>query len=140
MSQQEEDEVVNKQGWLWLAPEYFNQWRVFPRLFIVFYLWLCMQTALWFMGLADPTNAQAGFAGAIVSAGAAWFGLYVNSGPRIGGGVMPGYTTAPPPTTPYPETPLPDNTGNTSTRRRPKRTEVIGEMDPEDMDDGTPRG
>jgi hypothetical protein len=140
MSQQdEEDEVVNKQGWLWLAPQYFDQWRVFPRLFIVFYLWLCMQTALWFMGLADPTNAQAGFAGAIVSAGAAWFGLYVNSGPPRGG--MTGYTTAPPPAAPYPETPLPDNTGTTSTRRRPKRTEEpIGEMGPEDMDDGTPRG
>jgi hypothetical protein len=137
MSQQEEDEVVNKQGWLWLAPQYFDQWRVFPRLFIVFYLWLCMQTAIWFMALADPTTAQAGFAGAIVSAGAAWFGLYVNSGPPRGG-PMPGYTTAPPPT--YPETPLPDNTGTTSTRRRPKRTEVIGEMDPEDMDDGTPKG
>lgn len=32
------------------------------------------------MGLPDPGVAQAGFAGAVISAGAAWFGLYVNSG------------------------------------------------------------
>ena len=34
----------------------------------------------WFMGLPDPNNAQAGFVSVIVGAGAAWFGLYVNSG------------------------------------------------------------
>lgn len=73
--------IVNKQGWLWLAPHYFNQWRVFPRAFIIFYFWLCMETALWFMGLPNPGAAQAAFASAIISAGAAWFGLYVNSGP-----------------------------------------------------------
>ena len=32
------------------------------------------------MGLPDPNNAQAGFVSVIVGAGAAWFGLYVNSG------------------------------------------------------------
>tara|TARA_R110002074_G_scaffold35742_6_gene97480 strand:+ start:4622 stop:4765 length:144 start_codon:yes stop_codon:yes gene_type:complete len=34
----------------------------------------------WFMGLPDPTNAQAGFVSTIVGAGAAWFGLYVSGG------------------------------------------------------------
>jgi len=29
--------------------------------------------------LSDPNNAQAGFVSAIVGAGAAWFGLYVNA-------------------------------------------------------------
>ena len=29
--------------------------------------------------IADPNNAQAGFVSVIVGAGAAWFGLYVNS-------------------------------------------------------------
>ena len=74
--------IVNKNGWLWLAPQYFNQWRVFPRAFVIFYFWLCMETALWFMGLPNPSTAQAAFASAIISAGAAWFGLYVNSGPN----------------------------------------------------------
>lgn len=73
---------VNFDGWLWLAPQYFNQWRVFPRAFIIFYFWLCMETAMWFMGLPNPGAAQAAFASAIISAGAAWFGLYVNSGPH----------------------------------------------------------
>jgi hypothetical protein len=71
---------VNKNGWLWLAPQYFNAWRIFPRAFIIFYFWLCMETAMWFMGIPAPSAAQAAFAGAIISAGAAWFGLYVNSG------------------------------------------------------------
>jgi hypothetical protein len=78
----EDKKGVNQSGWLWLAPQYLDQWRIWPRMFIVFYFWLCMQTAMWFMDLPDPTNAQAGFAGAVISAGAAWFGLYVNSGPR----------------------------------------------------------
>jgi hypothetical protein len=42
---------------------------------VVFY-----QTMNWFMLLENPNNAQAGFVSVIVGAGAAWFGLYVNSG------------------------------------------------------------
>jgi hypothetical protein len=72
--------MVNRESWLWQAPEYFNRWRVFSRAFIIFYFWLAFQTAMWFMGIPDPSMAQAGFAGAVISAGAAWFGLYVNSG------------------------------------------------------------
>jgi len=75
-------EQVNKNGWFWLAPQYFNQWRVFPRAFIVFYFWLTFETAMWFMGLPTPGPAQAAFASAVIGAGAAWFGLYVNSGPQ----------------------------------------------------------
>jgi hypothetical protein len=73
------EKKVNKNGWLWLAPQYFSAWRFFPRAFIIFYFWLCMETAMWFMGLPIPTPSQAAFAGTIISAGAAWFGLYVNS-------------------------------------------------------------
>jgi hypothetical protein len=75
---------VNKSGWLWLLPVYFSRWRIFPRAFILFYFWLCWQTAGWFMLLVDPGTAQAVFAGSIISAGAAWFGLYVNSGNNQG--------------------------------------------------------
>lgn len=73
---------VNKEGWLWLAPEYFNRWRVFPRSFVIFYFWLAFETAMWYMGLPSPSAAQSAFASAIIGAGAAWFGLYVNSGSR----------------------------------------------------------
>lgn len=75
---------VNKEGWLWNLPEYINRWRLWPRAFIIFYFWLCFETALWFMGLPNPSPSQAAFASAIISAGAAWFGLYVNSGNNIG--------------------------------------------------------
>lgn len=74
------EKIVNKQGWLWLLPEYINKWRLIPRALILFYMYLAFTTAMWFMGIPDPTAAQAGFASAIIGAGAAWFGLYVNSG------------------------------------------------------------
>jgi len=36
------------------------------------------------MGLPIPSASQAAFATTIISAGAAWFGLYVNSGNTLG--------------------------------------------------------
>ena len=61
-------------------PEMLDNWRVIPRLLIFLYAIVFYQTMTWFMGLPDPNNAQAGFVSVIVGAGAAWFGLYVNSG------------------------------------------------------------
>lgn len=75
-----QEKTVNRDGWLWLAPEWIDRWRVFPRAFIIFYFWLAFATAMWFMALPIPSPSQAAFAGAVISAGAAWFGLYVNSG------------------------------------------------------------
>ena len=69
----------NKIGWLWLAPEYFSRWRIFPRAFITMYIWLLFDSANWFMALEDPTVSQSGLISVLVGAGAAWFGLYVNS-------------------------------------------------------------
>lgn len=71
---------INTNGWFWKAPDYFSKWRVFPRLFISVYIWIVYTTAEWFMALQDPSAAQAGFVSVIVGVGAAWFGLYVNSG------------------------------------------------------------
>jgi hypothetical protein len=48
---------------------------------IISYMVVFYQTCQWFMSLSDPNNAQAGFVSVIVGAGAAWFGLYVNSKP-----------------------------------------------------------
>jgi len=76
----DESGKVDKSGWLWMAPEYFNRWRIFPRGFVLVYFWLIIEVATWFMGIPTPGTAQAAFASAIISAGAAWFGLYVNSG------------------------------------------------------------
>ena len=69
----------NKMGWMWLAPEYFSRWRIFPRAFITMYIYLLFTSADWFMALADPSVAQSGLISVLVGAGAAWFGLYVNS-------------------------------------------------------------
>lgn len=57
-----------------------DSFRIFPRLFIVTYIILILTGAFWFMGLIDPTATQASFMSVLVGAGAAWFGLYVNSG------------------------------------------------------------
>tara|TARA_B110000263_G_C15007703_1_gene373517 strand:- start:23 stop:484 length:462 start_codon:yes stop_codon:yes gene_type:complete len=69
----------NKMGWMWLAPEYFSRWRIFPRAFITMYIYLLFTSADWFMALPDPSVAQSGLISVLVGAGAAWFGLYVNS-------------------------------------------------------------
>jgi len=70
---------VNKTGWLWVAPEYFSRWRIFPRCFISMYIYLLYEVTVWFMALSEPNMAQAGLVSVVVGAGAAWFGLYVNS-------------------------------------------------------------
>lgn len=38
----------------------------------------------WFMTLEEPNMAQAGLVSVVTGAGAAWFGLYVNSGVNNG--------------------------------------------------------
>ena len=61
--------------------EGFDKWRVFPRLLITLYGVAFFRTTEWFMDLPDPTGAQSAFVSIVVTAGAAWFGLYVG-GPR----------------------------------------------------------
>ena len=60
-------------------PYWFDKLRVFPRVFITVYIYIFWSCAEWFMQLPDPNNAQAGLVSVVVGAGAAWFGLYVNS-------------------------------------------------------------
>ena len=71
--------MMKKNSWLWHAPEYFSRWRLFPRAFITMYIYLLYDVTQWFMALPDPNTQQAGLVSVIVGAGAAWFGLYVNS-------------------------------------------------------------
>ncbi len=70
---------MDKNSVWWVAPEYFSRWRLFPRAFISMYIYLLYEVCTWFMALAEPNNAQAGLVSVVVGAGAAWFGLYVNS-------------------------------------------------------------
>ena len=62
-----------------MTPEKLDAWRIVPRALILSYMVVCYQTCQWFMALPEPNNAQAGLVSVIDSAGAAWFGLYVNS-------------------------------------------------------------
>jgi hypothetical protein len=43
------------------------------------YIYLLYSVVDWFMALSDPNLAQSGLVSVVVGAGAAWFGLYVNS-------------------------------------------------------------
>lgn len=70
---------MNTNSIWWTAPEYFSRWRLFPRAFITMYIYLLYKTVIWFQELPAPTMEQAGLVSVIVGAGAAWFGLYVNS-------------------------------------------------------------
>ena len=67
--------------WYNLA-EGFDKWRVFPRLLITLYGVAFYRTTEWFMLLEEPIAAQSAFVSVVVSAGAAWFGLYVGGGRR----------------------------------------------------------
>ena len=66
------------------APTWYNKtagimdkFRFIPRLIMLAYIYAFYQSVTWFMGLIDPTNAQAMYISTIVGAGAAFFGLYV---------------------------------------------------------------
>lgn len=58
-----------------------DEWRIFPRLFISAYIYVFYEYSMWMMTLAEPTTQQASIYSVITGIGAAWFGLYVNSGP-----------------------------------------------------------
>lgn len=72
-----------KQIWYFIKceiPEFMNNWRLIPRLLMALYCYAFYTVTTWFMGMPDPTTAQAGFVSVIVGAGAGFFGLYVGTG------------------------------------------------------------
>ena len=79
MEMENEKEPDNPwQRWIWLS-QMIDAWRIFPRAFLGVYIYLLYYCTMWFMELPDPTVAQSGLISVLVGAGAAWFGLYVNS-------------------------------------------------------------
>ena len=66
----------------WPTAELVNQWRVFPRIFSIWWLVFTDHVGTWYMALPNPTTDQAGWAGSVVLAAAAWFKFYVESGPH----------------------------------------------------------
>ena len=71
------------QKWVHFAHT-LDAYRVFPRIFITMYIVLTFYSGWWFMGLAAPVATQSTYIATIIGAGAAWFGLYVNSGWKHG--------------------------------------------------------
>lgn len=63
-----------------ITPQSLNEWRIIPRIVVALYGYTFYQVSEWFMSLTEPTAPQAAFVSTIVGAGAAFFGLYVNSG------------------------------------------------------------
>ena len=75
----------NTTGWMWLAPEYFSRWRIFPRAFLSVYIFLLYYSTIWFMSLESPSLEQSALISIIVGAGAAWSGLYAGTSKHKGG-------------------------------------------------------
>ncbi len=67
--------------WL-IAAKLIDRFRLIPRLMVAGYGWLMWDVSQWFMHLPEPSGTQAAFVSTLVGAGAAVFGLYVNSGDR----------------------------------------------------------
>lgn len=55
-----------------------KQYRLFPRIFSLIFLYLLYDVADWFMQLQVPSTEQAGFAATMVATAAAWFKFYVD--------------------------------------------------------------
>lgn len=76
------DSSKNRFSFLIELAKAIDAWRIFPRIFISMYLWLLYESSVWFMSLPDPTTQQASLISVIIGAGAAWFGLYANTGKK----------------------------------------------------------
>lgn len=59
--------------------DFFHDYRVFPRGFLVFYSGILWEIIKWFEALPDPTTQQVAFVSAFVGLGGAVFGFYTNS-------------------------------------------------------------
>jgi hypothetical protein len=76
-------EDINKDGFISkieALPYWIDKLRLFPRAFITVYIYMFYNVVDWFMQIQEPNMAQAGLVSVVTGAGAAWFGLYVNSG------------------------------------------------------------
>jgi hypothetical protein len=80
--QLETENAVNPWKKLVFVANTIDSFRPWSKALLTIYMFLLYDTTTWFMALEEPTVAQAGLISTIVGVGAAWFGLYVNSGPK----------------------------------------------------------
>ena len=73
------DSTINPwQKWIHLARA-VDSWRIWPRAFLSVYIFLIYWVVMWFLDLPEPSMEQSVLISILVGAGAAWFGVYVNS-------------------------------------------------------------
>ena len=76
----EQDSAKSNKYQKWIDMAYmFDQWRIFPRVFISMYIYLLYKVVMWYMALEAPSMEQSGLVSIVVGAGAAWCGLYTGS-------------------------------------------------------------
>jgi hypothetical protein len=53
-----------------------DAWRIFPRIFVVVYIYLMYESVIWFMNLTDPNLEQSALVSVVVGAMGVVFGVY----------------------------------------------------------------
>ena len=63
------------QKWIHLAKA-IDAWRIFPRIFVIVYIYLMYESVIWFMGIPDPNLEQSALVSVVVGAMGVVFGIY----------------------------------------------------------------
>ena len=53
-----------------------DSWRIFPRIFVVVYIYLMYESVIWFMNLSEPNLEQSALVSVVVGAMGVVFGVY----------------------------------------------------------------
>ena len=53
-----------------------DSWRIFPRIFVVVYIYLMYESVIWFMALPEPNLEQSALVSVVVGAMGVVFGVY----------------------------------------------------------------
>ena len=61
--------------WVHLAKT-IDAWRIFPRIFVVVYIYLMYESVIWFMNLPEPNLEQSALVSVVVGAMGVVFGVY----------------------------------------------------------------
>jgi len=57
-------------------------WRIFPRIFVLTYIYLVHEVTVWFMSLPDPNTQQATLVTIVVGGAVGFFTAYANTGSK----------------------------------------------------------
>ena len=72
----EDDTTKNPhQKWIFLASA-IDSWRIFPRIFVMVYIYLMYESGMWFMLLPEPNIEQSALVSVVVGAMGVVFGVY----------------------------------------------------------------